>query len=252
MPVFDCNGKQLVYVHIPKTGGTSVESFINEINDVKSMFFSNSVLEGMQVTPQHLPLTTIKSVMGRFYNPDYIFTIVRNPYHRAESEFKYRMDLGLFKNIPFKEKFFNIWLLYTVILESIAPGRLDNHMRPQSYFLTSDVFIYKLEDGMERAIESIKKELGLESRAYESIASKKVSTKRNLSWSRSSIKLVSSYYNDDFVNLGYDPNEIRAESSFLRESLHIFYFTLFISASCVKRTLFMLLRFIRRYTSSAH
>ena len=88
MPVFDYDGKQIVYVHIPKTGGTSVEGFIDDLEDVKSMFFSSTVLDGMQVTPQHLPLRTIKSAMGCFYSPDYIFTIVRNPYRRAESEFK--------------------------------------------------------------------------------------------------------------------------------------------------------------------
>lgn len=79
-------------------------------------------------------------------------------------------------------------------------------MRPQSYFVSQDVKVFKFEDGIEDAIFSIANNLGID--VEERIERKKVGTKRSVYWSKEAINLVCTIYHDDFTSFGYQPSPI--------------------------------------------
>lgn len=68
-----CTEKKLIYIHIPKTGGTSVEK----------------VLFDRENSSEHVPIQYYKEYYPQYYADFYIVTFVRNPYTRMISVYNY-------------------------------------------------------------------------------------------------------------------------------------------------------------------
>ena len=86
MPILENNQIRVLYLHIPKTGGTTLNNWLGE-NVVRS-FYSGSAPSGFRVTPQHLPLGDFSVLFGEDWF-DWKFAVIRNPYDRLESEYFY-------------------------------------------------------------------------------------------------------------------------------------------------------------------
>ena len=67
------------YIHIPKTGGTSLTNILNKI-------------EGTETIAVHDSIRALTNVSNFF-----IFTIVRNPYTRIASAYSHRLRKNEFK-----------------------------------------------------------------------------------------------------------------------------------------------------------
>ena len=94
MPLYLSENRNVVFFHIPKTGGTSIESWLVNLLDSKQILFHKFILEDMLVTPQHLGYSTIQKLIGEeVFAKSYKFMIVRNPFDRLESEFFYRVKI---------------------------------------------------------------------------------------------------------------------------------------------------------------
>lgn len=107
MPIFIKHKK--VFIHIPKTAGSSIEKQF-ELNNDKRIFHSESVYINGH-SPQH---STFKELLNwRLIPNDFqVFAVIRHPYERFVSEYNYRntknnpenLDsfcnrlLGLFRN----------------------------------------------------------------------------------------------------------------------------------------------------------
>jgi hypothetical protein len=140
MPYFKNNDVNVLFIHIPKTGGTSVELyFASKFNiplNNKSLFlFITDELLSMNMkinsSLQHITYNQIVKY-SEIFNINFdnikIITIVRNPYERIIS------DLFCSKLITIdatKESVFNIINKYLV-------SECDNHNIPQHKFITND------------------------------------------------------------------------------------------------------------------
>src|SRR6056300_1403113 len=69
--------KNFAYIHIPKTGGTSVTSSLLEFSKNKSIH-------------QHTDMVWIKKNLGNKFDDCFKFTFVRNPFDRIVSFYCYR------------------------------------------------------------------------------------------------------------------------------------------------------------------
>lgn len=92
------NIKQIYFIHIPKTAGTSIEHIFYEKGGcVSSCFFHklqrNDILENKNydnISLWHIPLQYFKQSFFNNIMSEYtLFTIVRNPYERIVSDFKF-------------------------------------------------------------------------------------------------------------------------------------------------------------------
>ena len=89
MPLYRFHNRLVLFVHIPKTGGTSVEHYLRELG--QSAFVHGRKIPGLSMTPQHFHARIYQRILPpSFY--DYAFCIVRNPLDRLVSEFKMRRD----------------------------------------------------------------------------------------------------------------------------------------------------------------
>ena len=88
-----CDRKYILLIHIPKTGGTSIEEYLK--NKYEESLFSPSRLrlfkipELDRISPQHQTLMNIEKYKDRIsieFENLCIISVVRNPYHRIVSD----------------------------------------------------------------------------------------------------------------------------------------------------------------------
>jgi hypothetical protein len=151
MPI--CHNKKLIFIHIPKTGGTSVEKSIgttsleNLYSERRCLYSAPEILEKFEsteqnkikfITPQHLTASQLKTVVGdKLFASYQKFTIVRNPFDRLVSEYRYvisdngNMHQKLFRNLSFNE-----FVNKSLSLPNFARYAVfDNHLTPQVEFI---------------------------------------------------------------------------------------------------------------------
>lgn len=145
MPYFKTSEINILFIHIPKTGGTSVEHYFSKKYNIplnkKSlyMYFSNEekIKYDLKITSslQHITYNQIfeyRKIFDINFDNIKIITIVRNPYERIISDLFYFSKLGLISMTvtSSKDEVFNMIKTY------ISATNLDNHNLPQHVFIT--------------------------------------------------------------------------------------------------------------------
>lgn len=150
MPIL--HNKKLIFVHIPKTGGTSIENALDIQTHQEFFGFQRcgecmpEILEKFSIeernkikytTPQHLTALQLKTIFGdTTFNKYQKFTIVRNPYDRLVSEYCYIKQTVNKHFICYKNLDFAQFVVKCLNLPNMARHALfDNHFTPQSKFI---------------------------------------------------------------------------------------------------------------------
>ncbi|MEM7420748.1 MAG: sulfotransferase family 2 domain-containing protein [Pseudomonadota bacterium] len=202
MPLYLNNEQAVTFLHIPKTAGTTIEAWLNNSGKYQQILFSQKKLEGMLVTPQHLGYHTLTELTKALSRPlEYKFAVVRNPFERIVSEFFYRIKLGSIQLGVNSESLFSAWVVHNLKKYQETPELLDNHLRPQTYYVNDDVDVFKLEDGIQNVLETVGKHIGLHENTQ--VEAKKVGDKKNVWWSCTAIEMVLELYEEDFERFGY-------------------------------------------------
>ena len=197
MPLFENANRRVLFIHVPKTGGTAVVNLLRRLCRVS--FYAIPRPSSMRVSPQHMPIGDIRAMMSDD-SWEYGCALVRDPYARLESEFRYRVA-NLEKRFG-HEPDFSTWVLHQIEAVSRDSCHLDNHMRRQTDFLDEDVEVFKYEGGTGRCTEKILCHLGLDS-TESSPPIVNVGEQRELSWSMPARLACNRYYESDFSILGY-------------------------------------------------
>lgn len=140
MPYFKNDQVNLLYIHIPKTGGTSLEYYFSQkyniLLNAKSlhMFLDGETKSKTNINTslQHITYNTIKKYKEELnidFNNIKIITAVRNPYERLVSDLFYYKKISVNST---KEYVFGAIQSYVVLSD------LDNHNLPQYLFITDD------------------------------------------------------------------------------------------------------------------
>jgi hypothetical protein len=204
MPYFKNENINLLFIHIPKTGGSSIEEYIkkkyNIPLDEKSLFTAvGKRLNG--VSYQHQTYNDIYDNKD-FFNINFennikIMTVVRNPYNRIIS------DLFFFKLINYETKPEEVFL---TIKDKFLMCKYDNHPLPQYKFVTDkngnlidNIIIIKNEH-----LNQAMKNLGYRDFDIHTQINKLIKDKKAIDYlNKDSIKLINRYYNKDFEYFKY-------------------------------------------------
>lgn len=162
MPIARINNKILHFVHIPKTGGSSVSRYLRRKGDLA--LYAWSPLPWAQTTPQHMQRSVHEALVPRGFC-DAAFTILRDPVARMVSEYRYRAarlrtahgsanaiewhDGSAFRGT------FEAWVRVVIEAYATDPYIYDNHIRPQSEYWCEGLKTFFLEDGLEHVFDWI-------------------------------------------------------------------------------------------------
>lgn len=195
--------KNILFIHIPKTGGTVIEKSIkNSYNQTLYSGKNNNLLPPPfnKVSLQHQFFTTIrnhKKKLSVIFENIKIFSVVRNPYDRTIS------DLFWFKLI--KKDYSAEQVLDVLKNNYINRTDLDNHNIPQYKFITNKnkkifpcIKLFKTET-LNEDNKKINEFLNIDIDIQQKNINKDYSRYLN----EESISIINKYYKKDFEIFGY-------------------------------------------------
>lgn len=136
MPFFKIKDKIVLFIHIPKAAGSSVEKIL-KFNEIEQSFLIQKKNPISSVSPQHFTHDDYKLFFSKNFF-DYSFTVIRDPIERFRSAFIFNshkippiLTVNNFLDLLKKNNFFY--------------KRFDNHFVPSSRFINSETKLFLMD-----------------------------------------------------------------------------------------------------------
>ena len=197
MPIVEVKDQSILFLHVPKTGGSSIERHLQTLGDLRFKGENHRTL-GLPCSPQHLHAEAIQKFMPDM-SFDWAFMVVRHPVERIVSQYKYQTRKGPWLR---KRWSFSVWLRYVLARRKLNPYYRDNHFRPQFEFEGFSAEVFRFEDGLDHCVESVNLKLGL-SAPNKLVWEKRSQVSNAVVLSAADIELIKNVYRKDFVRYGY-------------------------------------------------
>ena len=200
-----------VFIHIPKCAGTTIEKMLGTCTPMEYYDFKSRLAGDQKKTPQHFTYLELKNDADINWENFYIFSVVRNPYSRFVSEYKYRKDLFTLTKRPEHDP--STFESFIEQLNMDVNERIkifDGHLETQSSYLknesgaiASNIQIYNFEN-MIPCWEMLEEKTKVEYK--NSIWSKKSSdiTPYQDFYTENTKTAIYNFYKEDFDNFGYN------------------------------------------------
>ncbi len=207
MPIFRKDDKYILFVHVPKAGGSSIEVVF------KNSGYQRDYLDGkmgrphlnyvLRCTPQHMHGAVLRETL-RLERFDAIFMVVREPLARLRSEYLWR-NRG---KSPGKDAAsVEAWARDAFKRYEKQPFLFDNHLRPQHEFLVPGAKVYRLEEGLPHILADIDRQwdLGLDTEIPRVREGSAVvgHASRDVEISPSLARRAKRFYRRDYAEFGY-------------------------------------------------
>lgn len=164
MPLYKIDHQNIkkfcLFVHIPKTGGTSITSFFKLLNFKETYGYDVDFRELLKETPQHFTYNTLNNLIN-ISRIDFSFAIMRDPFDKIISSYFWSKKYSN-QSMDIKKKNFENWFSTYANLYKENKNVLANHLIPQHEFLGKKLKkIYKFEDGVNIIFSDVIKSLNL-------------------------------------------------------------------------------------------
>jgi hypothetical protein len=149
MPIYRVNGAAVLFVHVPKCGGTSLEQMLQDHPAVQAEALyeigrDNLVLQVSRCSPQHWHGVLLHQLL-RLEQFSFSFTVIRDPLSRLLSELSMQRGRGQRTSEDFGR-----WYQQMQRERQANPFHADNHLRPAWEFLLPQSVVYNFQAGLER------------------------------------------------------------------------------------------------------
>ncbi len=196
VPVIRISDKQVLFIHVPKTGGSSIEARLAELGPVQ--LWARNAWSGFPCSPQHFHNTFLERLF-REEDFDWAFMIVRHPVSRMVSQYRY--ETHKYRQ-PLPAPPFTLWLRETLLARRDDPYVRDNHMRPQHEFEAFGAEVFRFEDGLDAPLVAFGRAVGV---AVEGVLHwRKRSAPMPVEPSDADVRMIRRAYAEDFERYGYD------------------------------------------------
>jgi hypothetical protein len=205
MPIFIKDNTAVLYIHVPKTGGTYIQNIFIE-NGFEVYFIDISdITAGVNsyrtCSPQHYHASMLLQTL-RLERFNYIFMTVRNPISRLKSEFLWNVRNSFDPNV---------WARHMFHVYKNDAFVIDNHMRPQSEFWLEVAQVYRIEDGYGASFaRQLREYAGINITNFpEDRPNKALSysgqTVDDVHFDMETMAQIIQFYSDDFTRFNYSP-----------------------------------------------
>jgi hypothetical protein len=196
MPALASNGKLILFIHVPKTGGSSVEAVMAGHGPLLLADRRNGRARPCSPVHYHAALLLEK------LQPEaiaYSCMLVRHPLDRMVSEYRYTTRKpGRWRRLLS----FPQWLRFAAAAHRLNPYYRDNHLRPQIEFALPGTEVFHYEAGVERCAAAILARLGHPEPA--AVPHLKAAAKKPPKVTRRDAEFVRELYDGDYAAFAYD------------------------------------------------
>lgn len=155
MPYSKIGDKTVYFCHVPKTGGRSVELWMEQ--NLGNLFFMEAGWtdmwkqggwrrRGLGTSRQHMDWATAEAELDHV--PDHVFAIIREPMDRLVSEFRFQSRHRR-KRRALTRLGFDRWCRIMFVASRLYPLVFDNHFRNQCDLVPARAKVFRFEDGLE-------------------------------------------------------------------------------------------------------
>lgn len=192
MTLYRANGRVLHFVHIPKTGGSSLGTTIRNSGARRALHHKSDLgFLKMPVQHMHAHLYT-RLIPKQFCNAT--IAVVRDPLARMMSEFKYQ------ENLNRTRLSFDQWVEQVIGEYNEDPFCHQNHIRPQHEFIAPRTKVFRFEDGLEAPLNFACGILKLSPNPLEQLKR----SSRTFEPPAATKKIIRDFYARDYEVLGYE------------------------------------------------
>ena len=196
MPIFLREGQKVLFKHVPKCAGSSIEALM-AAEGFTVLLLSDAGGADVPCPPQHLHHAALLAMGVASTSFDFEFAVVRHPLERLISEY-------FFRGMDARGISFTAFVNYVLWGASLNMYFLSNHIRPQVEFLSEKTRIYRYEDSFDPIIDDLQS-IGLIGDGVTVPHKKKRKSQGSVVVSRQAASLINRFYYRDFVRLGYQP-----------------------------------------------
>jgi hypothetical protein len=203
VPLYRFPHRTILFIHIPKAGGTTVASYLRDHASVAQALFSPDMGKrralGLPCTPQHMHGEMVRYLFGAGFI-DWSFAIVRDPLERLVSEYRWRH-----RSVKPSEALPDVLTWFRDRRKEYAtnPYILDNHIRPQNEFPLASSEIFRFEDGMDRVMRAVAERLDMPPPKQEEPRHLNSSPEMALEMSEEFVAEIRDFYKEDYRLYGY-------------------------------------------------
>jgi hypothetical protein len=204
MTVFIKKDLAILYVHVPKTGGTTITNTFRHNGFSVEMCDQSSITNGMNSfrlsSPQHYHADLLRQTL-RLNRFKYIFMTVRHPLCRIKSEYLWNV-----RDVTASP---NKWAHHILDVYHRDPYILDNHIRPQIEFQIEGADVFRSEEGFgSQWLSKVSEKVGMELRSNPHPAANVAydfsgRTVSDVVFDPYIIEEINEFYRADFERFGY-------------------------------------------------
>ncbi|GAB6936568.1 sulfotransferase family 2 domain-containing protein [Isoptericola variabilis] len=165
MPVLRKDKRGVLFVHVPKTGGSSIENHFVDAGWSMSYHSSSTAVGSLNhyrwCTSQHMHGDPLRATF-RLHRFEAVFMIVRDPIARFRSEYAWRHGIEGDGAVDLSAGAVEAWAERRFAKYESNPYLLGNHIRPQAEFLVEGAEVMRFEDGLDAAVARLNDRYGLD------------------------------------------------------------------------------------------
>lgn len=206
MPIFRKGGVSVLFVHVPKTAGSSIENLFRDSGwqvDLLDRNGPKTLNQHRRCSPQHMHADALSRRL-RLETFQMIFMVVREPLARFRSEIVMRNPK---LSAPWHRSV-DRYTADTLGAYTGDPYIFDNHIRPQSEFYVPGSTVFRFEDGMDGIAETLRDVHGLRLNLRKGVPHL---VSRDGAISGSAVQIperwqseLVQFYREDYLRFGYD------------------------------------------------
>ncbi|SLN33305.1 Sulfotransferase family protein [Roseivivax jejudonensis] len=196
MPLYRFDTALICFVHVPKTGGSSLEKALRAMGGVQAMHCGKA-MPYTRCTPQHMHAAVL-DVFAPEALTDLRLAVVRHPFDRLRSEYRMRRAGEIARGRPAPD--FDSWVERVFERYARNPYVHDNHVRPQTAFVTETTTVFRFEDGLEAPLEEIARRVGCPAAP---LGHERRSDPVEITASDETVARIETFYAHDYRRFGY-------------------------------------------------